>query len=107
MEETAFVTPKIPKVKAKRKLAMEASEEVAVRGISKPVYLKEALGELRKTEEVRRELLRSLKLEGELRPTILVEQNPGSAGVENIMQAQHNSDSSKDFFEQTLQIEEA
>ena len=42
-----FVTLKSVTSKTKRKLVMESSEECAVRGVLKPVYLKEALGELK------------------------------------------------------------
>ncbi len=88
---------------------MESSEECSVRGISKPVYLQEALGELKKTEEARCELNRTLKLEAELRITIIIEQNPGAAGnpdVAGLMQALHSSEN-ENFVEQVLQIEKA
>lgn len=88
-------------VKPKQKKAPAIPERTT--GISKPIFLKESLKELKQTEQSKRDLYKALKLESELRITLLVEQNPTST---KIMQLVENMTEQENVSGQILQLEE-
>jgi len=87
--------------KPKRKRAPENPEKMI--GISKPVFLKESLKELRITEMAKRELYKTLKLESEVRLTLMVEQNPRS---EKILSLVENMTEHENFIDSILTVDE-